>query len=1041
MKKKLLLLLMLLSAIGITNTWAQERTVTGKVTSLDDGQALPGVNVVLKGTTTGTVTDVDGNYSISVNDGNAIIIFSFIGLATEEVVVGARSVIDFQMQSDVTQLSEIVVIGYGEVDKRKLISSVASVDGDAISKMPVASFDQALQGKAAGVQVTTTSGILGSTPKVRIRGINSITSGTDPLYVVDGVPITSGELSAFTGGQTNALSDLNPADIDSYEILKDGAATAIYGSRAANGVILITTKKGVKGKAKINYSNYFGFNEAANRFELLNAEEFIQISNEKFASAGIAPQAFPGPNNEDTDWQDEILRKGAIQNHAFNISGGTEDINYYFSLGYADQEGAVDGNNLTRYSARANVDYKASEWLNAGVKLQVTHQKNTGLNTSSSGLSGNISNTLKAFPNVPIYDENHPTGYNLTSNNQLLGRGNNLQNIALNLTNIRYVIDHNQQETQNLRFLGNAYLEALLPFDIKIRTQIGVDNADTRDFQSWNPIHGDGSPTGSVYRGYYNTFQWNWQNTISWRKTLGDVHSFFVVAGTEYQKTSYDQFTGSGSDFADPFFIEKGLITGSYNTQSSSGFYGEQGFASLFGRLNYDYDNRYLASISVRRDAISQLPEDTRQDTFFGGSLGWNIAQEGFFDVSLINDLKIRGGWAETGNTTFQSNALFPALGTYGPELYGDLTAIRFENVGNPDLKWETTTKLNLGLDFSILNNRISGSIDYFTSETNDLILAAPTPPLLGIPQNSINLNVGKMENKGVEIAISSVNMEVSGFRWTSNFNATFAKNEVTALSNDDADIISVFNIVRVGEPIGAIYGWESAGINPANGNPMYITADGRTIQGNPDDNSYYLYDPNNPTDLTPTTALSQGDKKVIGQSNPKVFGGFTNTFTYKGFDLGLVLTYAFGQKVFNGTRQNGLTNFFNNNLAEIKNRWTPANPNTDVARLSLNNDNFLNYNSSLNSGNAETRWLEDGNYVRVQNISLGYTFPSNVISKLKLEQVRVFAQVQNAHVFTKYKGLDPELNVSRTSNIIAGVDLNTNPLMRTWTIGLNVTF
>ncbi len=1037
--KRLLLLMMLCSTYLIS--FGQDRQVTGKLTD-DKGETVPGVNVVLKGTTTGTISDIDGNYKVSVPTDGGILVFSFIGMETQEIEIGVRSVIDVAMGTDATELSEVVVVGYGVVDKRKLISSVASVDGDVISKMPVMSFEQALQGKAAGVQVTTTSGILGQAPKVRIRGVSSISSGTSPLYVVDGVPINTGELSALPSigsGQTNALTDLNPADIASYEVLKDGAATAIYGSRAANGVILITTKRGKAGKAKIEYNTYVGFNEAANRLEVLNAEEFIQISNEKFASAGIAPQAFPGPNNDDTDWQDEVLRKGAVQSHALSFSGASEKVNYYFSLGYSTQEGATDGNELTRYSTRANIDYNASKWVSMGVKMSVSHQKSLGLNVGSSSLSGNIANALKAFPNVPVLDPNHPTGYNLTEDNNLLGRGNNLQDIALNYTNMRYVIDNNIQETQNLRFLGNAYMELNLPLDIKLRTQVGVDNADTRDCLSMNPIHGDGNPTGFVFRGQYNTFRWNWQNTLSWKKQIADKHSFFAVLGTEYQKTTFDQFTGSGSDFSDPFFITDGLITGSFNTQSSGGFFGQEGFASLFGRINYDYDNRYLLSVSLRRDAISNLPSATREDSFLGASAGWNIAQESFFNVSFIDELKVRAGWAETGNTA--GLALFPALGTYGPDLYGDQTAIKFENVGNPDLRWETTTKMNFGLDFSILKNKLSGSIDYFKSETKDLILNAPTDPTFGIPGNTITLNVGSMENKGLEIALYTSNIEIAGLTWTTSFNATFAQNEVTELSNDNADILSPFNIVRVGESIGSLFGWRSAGVNPANGNPMYYTEDGRTIQGNPDDNSYYLYDENNPTELTPTAALAQSDKVVLGQTNPKVFGGLSNNFSFKGFDLGVQLTYAFGQKVFNGTRQNGLTNFFNNNLAEIKNRWTPANPNTNVPRLSLNNDNFLNVSSSRTSGNAESRWAEDGGYVRLQNVTLGYTLPKSVVSKMNLSRLRVYGQVQNAFVFTNYKGLDPELNVNGTSNIQSGVDLNTNPLSRTWIMGLNVSF
>jgi len=1040
MKKYLQFIVTLLFAFAVSGTWAQERTVSGKVTSVDDGAALPGVNVVVKGTTQGTVTDVDGNYKIAVpSDGT--LVFSFIGFATQEVNVSNRAVIDVQMSSDVTQLGEVVVVGYGEVDKRKLISSVSSVDGAEVSKMPVMSFDQALQGKAAGVQVTTTSGILGSTPKVRIRGINSITSGTSPLYVIDGVPMPSGEQSAFNG-QTNALADLNPKDIESYEVLKDGAATAIYGSRAANGVILITTKTGKAGqKPTVSYDFSYGLNQTANRFDLLNAEDFILISNEKFASAGISPQAFPGENNVDTDWQDEIFRTGRVQQHNLGIRGGSEDIRYFVSLGLSNQEGSITNNSLKRYSARANVDYTANDWLSAGVKLQYSQQTSNGLNTTSGGLSGNIANATKLFPNVPVFDPDHPTGYNLTDDNNALGRGNNLQNIAFNLTNIRYVLDKNIQETVNNRLIGNTYLKVDLPKGVTLKTQIAIDITDTQDFQSQDPVHGDGNPGGFVFRGNYTNTRWNWQNTVGWRTSFADVHNINLVAGTEYQKIEYDWFNASGTEFSDPLFIQNGLISGSFNNQFAGGFYGEEGFASLFSRFNYDYDNRYLLSLSVRQDAVSNLPEANREDVFFGGSLGWNIAREAFFDVPFINDLKIRGSWAQTGNTAF--TGLFPAAGTYGPNLYGSSTALSFEQVGNPDLRWEITNKTNFGVDFTVLDNRIEASVDYFLSETEDLILQRPTDPTLGVPAtptaNRISQNIGALENSGLEVSINSTNLQINDFRWTSSFNISFVKNEVTKLV-DGADILGVFNIIREGEPIGSLYGWESAGVNPANGNPLYNTPDRGIIQGNPDDNSYYLYNPNSPNELTPTTALGEDDKKVLGQTLPEYFGGFTNSFTYKGFDLSVALTYAFGHKIFNGSRQNGLTNFFQNNTVEILNRWTPQNTDTDIPRLSLANDNFLNLNSSINSGNTETRFMEDADYVRVQNVTLGYTLPSSILERVKLKSVRVFFSGQNLHVFTGYKGLDPELNVSRTSNLINGVDLNTNPLNRTYTFGINVT-
>lgn len=1018
----------------VTMSWAQDRTVSGKVTSAEDGSSLPGVNVVVKGTTTGGVTDIDGNYKISVPEQGGVLVFSFIGLQTLEVEIGTRSTIDVQMVSDVKQLSEVVVVGYGEIEARKLTSSVTSVDGDQIASMPVPSFDNALQGKAAGVQVTTTSGLLGQAPKIRIRGVNSISSGTYPLIVVDGVPIETGDFSAGVA-PNNGLADINPADIASFEVLKDGAATAIYGSRAANGVILITTKRGDAGKAKIDFTAYGGVNKVAKRFDVLNAQEFIEISNEKFATAGIAPQAYPGDNNENTDWQDVIFQTGVVQNYNLGISGGSESTKYYVSANYMSQEGAVVNNSIKRYSVRSNLDYTGVEWLDAGIKLQISNQANSGLNTGTNSLSGNVSNALQAFPNIAIYNPNHPTGYNITPDNNAMGQGNNLQGIAFNLPNIQYVLDHNQQVSTTQRVLANGYLQLNLPFDIKLKTQYGLDVANTSDFLSWDPVHGDGNPTGYVYRGNYLTNRWNWQNTLSYNTTINDTHTIGIVIGNEYQKTRYDQAWGDAQGFSDVFFIKEGLISGSFDTPGSGGYVGEGGFQSYFGRLNYDFRNRYLVSLSVRNDALSSLPEANRKGTFLGASAGWNIAEESFFNVSWLDELKIRGSYAETGNTDLSAN-LFPYLGTYGPELYGDLTALSFDNVGNSSLKWETTTKLNAGLDFSLISGKISGSIDWYKNGVKDLVLFAPTPPSLGLPGNGINKNIGSLTNSGIELNLDAEILSVGEFKWNANFNLTSNKNEITALANNDGDVPYTYNILRVGESIGSIYGFVYEGVNSANGNPIYKKADGTLIQGDPDVNTYYVYDPSNPLELSTTAVLEEGDKVVLGNPNPKVFGGFNNTFTFKGFELNVFLNYSFGAKILNVTRQQNLSMNFNNNLAEIKDRWTPANTDTDVPRLSYANSNFLNLN-----GSASSRFLENGDFVRIQNVMLAYNLPQSTISKIGLSKVRVFVQVQNAFVFTNYKGLDPELSFSNTSNIQAGVDYNTNPLMRTITGGINIGF
>jgi TonB-dependent starch-binding outer membrane protein SusC len=1032
MKKILQCIIFLMLTVSSVTTLAQDRTVSGKVTAADDGSTLPGVNVVLKGTTIGASTDTNGRYTLSIPAAGGTLVFSFIGLASQEIEVGQRATIDVTMQLDSKQLSEVVVIGYGTQDKRTLTSAISTVKGADIAAMPVQSFDQALIGKASGVQVTVGTGMVGQAPRVRIRGSNSISSGQSPLYVIDGVPSVSGNQSLVASG--NPLGDINPNDIESVDVLKDGAATAIYGSRAANGVILITTKKGKSGKPAVNFDYQVGVNTIAKRFNLLNADEFIAISNEKFATTNTAPQAFPGPDNVNTNWQDVIFKTGLTQNYNFNISGGSKDVSYYLSAGYMDQQGAVKRNELQRYSMLAKVDYNGVDWLSAGMKLQVTRQVNNNLNTGAGGLSGNVASALKAFPNVPVFDAANPTGYNLTSDGRALGRGNNLLDIASSYTNAQYTTDKNIFRADNYRVLANGYLQANITEGLNIRTQLGTDILINDDFQSWDPFHGDGggSTFGYVYRGSYKIFTWNWQNTLNYKKTFGENHNLAITVGNEYQKRTEDYFFGDGQTFTDPLFVRNGLITGSYLTQTSGGDYDLNGFDSYFGRLNYDYAGKYLIGLSVRNDAISSIPLANRKGTFFGGSAGWVVSNESFFSVSSISQLKIRGSYAEVGNTAIDN---FTYVGSYAPALYGGQSGILFDQVGNPLLKWETSKKLDIGVDLGFLNNRITASIEYYKNSIDGLILDAPTSPTAGIPGNSISKNVGAMENSGFEITIASDNMTKGDFNWSSDVTFTTNKNKVTALVAGQ-DIVNLPSIIRVGEPLGSVYAFEYAGVNSFNGNPLYVRGDGSVVQGNPDDQRYYLYDPANPAAKDATTALGDADLKVVGQYNPKWFGGLNNTVRWKSFDVGVLLTYAGGNKIFNATRQGGFQQEFTNNFKDILNRWTPENPNTDVPRLKYAASTFLNVNS--------TRFVENADYIRLQNVSVGYTFPKRILStfaKGSISSLRLTAQVRNAFVFTKYKGTDPETAGAplAQNNGGVGIDNNTNPLLRTFNFGLNI--
>ncbi len=1040
--KKLFLLGFFLVLACMQAVYAQERTVTGTVTSATDGTSLPGVNVSVKGTSGGTITDADGRYSIAVPGPNATLVFSFVGTVTQEALVGNQQVINVRLRDDVRQLSEVVVVGYGTIDRRDLTGSVTSISGEELANLPAPSFDQQLAGRAAGVQVTQPSGVLGQAPRVRIRGTNTITGGGEPLYVIDNVPVIAGEQSSVAS--TNPLANINPNDIESIEVLKDGAATAIYGSRAANGVVLITTRRGKAGRVNVNYDNFFGVNQVVQRLDLLNADQFVEIANEKFRNAGQPEQAVRrnGDFDVDTDWQDAIFRNGFVQNHNLSFSGGSEMTRYFFSLGFQDQQSALVRNAQDRVAFRSNIEHRFNRWINVGTNVSLSRTQTNGLNAGTNALSGNLIGAARMLPNVPIYDPNHPTGYHLNAAGNALGPGPNLRVIDNNFTNIAFVLDNNIYRANQYRIFGNVFAEATIVEGLSLRSQLATDILLNDDFQSLDPRHGDGQGVGGlVFRQFRPVNRWNWQNTLNINRSFGDDHRLNFVAGTEYQLTTFQHFNAQGRGFSDRFFQQQELISGTFATQLAGGTYVPTGFDSYFGRLNYSLFNRYLFQVTVRNDGISSLAAPNRRGTFPGASIGWRLNEEGFFRntpfLAGFSDFKLRASYAVVGNVDIGA---FPFLGTFGAAQYGTQTGIGFTNVGNPDLRWETSRKTNFGLDMTFLNDRVTVQADYFFNDVDNLVLQAPLPSSLGVPGNAININAGALTNQGVEFRLLTRNVNTENFRWTTDFNYTNVRNRVTSLVNDD-DVIYDYNILRVGEPIGALYGFMYEGVNPANGNPIYRKGDGSLVQGNIATSQYRVYDPNNPGDITQPAILSaSADRVVLGNTNPIWQGGMTNTFSFGGFDIELFLRYAGGHKIMNVTRQETLLNMgFQNNGTEILQRWTEAGQQTNVPRVWQGRENFINLTQATNS-----RFVENADFLRVQNFIVGYRLPQALLSRVGgegIRQIRVFGQVQNALTFTRYSGLDPELNAPATQNANAefGVDRNTNPILRTFTVGINL--
>jgi TonB-linked SusC/RagA family outer membrane protein len=591
MRKKLLLSFAFCLALAY-QVAAQDRTITGKVTSSEDGSALPGATVSIKGQPRGTTTDASGTFSISVN-GNQTLSFSFIGFNKVDLSTGSKSIMNVSLESDAELLNETVVIGYGVQKKSKLTSSIASVSGKDLANLVTPSFDSQLAGRAAGVQVTTGSGIIGQAPRIRIRGTNSITSGGSPLYVVDGVPALSGN-QAGSNVPSNPLGDINPSDIESIEILKDGAATAIYGSRATNGVILITTKKGSRNQPlKVNFDVQYGVTNPVNRFDLLNAEQFVEIANEKVKNAnGTTSPAALDADKTNTDWQNEILKQGTAQNYNMSFSGGMEKTNYYFSLGYNKQEGAVVSNGQSRYNFTTNLDHNFNKYVSVGTKMQAARTENFGLNSGSNALSGNLTGAARMFPNVPVFSSTNPTGFNISPDGAVLGQGANTRNIDNNYTNIAFVLANNKFSNQIGRVLSTNYLQ-ITPFEgLTLKSMIGIDYTDLRSFSSQDPRHGDGrGSNGTLSQTSRNVTRWNWQNTANYIKDFG-LNSLSMTTGLEYQNQKVSSFTASAANFSDRFFQDQNIISGSFSVPTVFGNGVNSGFDSYFGRVQYDYDNK-----------------------------------------------------------------------------------------------------------------------------------------------------------------------------------------------------------------------------------------------------------------------------------------------------------------------------------------------------------------------------------------------------------------------------------------------------------------
>jgi len=1038
--RKLTILLSCLLLIGVGLVNAQSRQITGKVISAEDEQPIIGASVMVKGTTIGTITDVNGNFAISLPANSKVLWFSYVGMKTIEL--DAMNNMIARLETDTKFLDEIIVTGYGIQRKRELTGSIAQVKGDAIANLVTPSFESQLSGRLPGVQISTQTGVLGQTPTINIRGVNSISSGTYPLIVVDGVPIITGNYGAYAATPHNTLADINPADIASIEVLKDGSATAIYGSRAANGVILITTKRGSAGKTKVSLNSFVGSASPVNRYDLLKSSDFIAISNEKFANAGTAvAQAIAGVDADgkpiDTDWQSLVFRDQAVQHETnLSISGATDKNNYYVSLGYTSQEGIAVANSLERFTFRSNIEQKMYDWLKIGTNAGLTKTTIDGMNQGSVSLSGNIFNAIRALPNVSPWDTKDPTGYNIDDiDTRVLGRGTNLRAIDDNLPNLLFVLENNKAVSTSYRAIGNVYLEAKFLNKFTYRPQFSADVLLNDGFQYWDPRHGDGGGRGGyVMQTFQSATRYNVQNVLTYSDIFADDHNFTATLVQESQYQKYFWYQAVAQNISDRFFRHN-IVSGTATTQNVYGSMSENALQSLAARVNYNYKNKYYLQGSIRRDALSSLPTANRVGIFPGGSVGWTLSEESFIkdNVPQIDDLKVRASYASVGNTSIGN---YPYLGLFGSAQYGTQNGISFSQMGNGNLMWETSNKMNVGLDLTMFEGKFSMNVDYYHNDQSNLILAAPTPPSLGVPNNQINKNIGSLYNRGLEISANYTPISTKDLKWDINGTLTMNENKVTKL-NEGQDIPFTYTIVREGESMHTLYGYQYHGVNPANGNPIWVNREDKLVQGNIQNQTYYFYDPAAPTVMTTAnqTTFNVADKKLLGNSVPTFYGSVSSSVTYKGFDLSFMLRFSGGNQIFHRTRSELLTQQFQNNGTEILGRWQSADKPGDgiTPKLWHGRANFINMDN-----NTTSRFIEDGSYIKLDNFRFGYTLPKSVVKAISMESIRVFAQGQNLWTSTKYTGLDPEMTGGTGFN---GVDYNANPIQRVVSVGINVNF
>lgn len=950
--------------------------IQGKIIN-EKNEPLAGASIKEKGTNNGTITDVNGNFALTVINKNAVLVVSYIGYAAKEITVGDQTSISISLALSDSKLNELIVIGYGNQRKADITGSVAVISGKEMESRPNTQFGNLIEGKTAGVQVISASGKPSDGFSIRIRGTSSINSSSEPLYVIDGVPVSD-------------TRSLNPADIESLSILKDASSAAIYGAQGANGVVLITTKKGKAGKAKVQLDAYTGYSSITKKLDLLNADQYKALMKEMGLNTDWSQYT------ANTNWQDKIFQNGSSQNYQLSLSGKTDKTGYYISGGWMKQIGAVRSSQMDRGNFRVNLDQTINNWLKVGTNIAYTRYHDVGLTDNTQVNSGGV--ILGALNTPPVIDV-----YNAD--------GTFTRNPFQDWENPLSFTDGLDRNYYSQRVLGNVFTEINFVPGLKLRTNAGIDNSNSTYHSFKDPYRtSDGRSNKGI--GEYDTWlanYWIIENTLSYTKTI-QKHNFSALGAVVFQKNNWENSAVQRTGFTG---VSVTTPNGGSTVTNATATISAKANQSYLSRVTYDYDNKYLLTANFRADNSSNFGPGHKWGYFPSFSAGWRISQESFFSSRIINDLKLRAGWGIVGNDQIGTYAYLAQVGVTASYPIGGtiLPGTYPASIGNSDLKWEQTQQTNLALDLSVLQSRVNFTAEVYNKKTTDLLLYMPIPNTTGL--GSGIRNVGSVENRGLELTLNTKNF-VRKFQWETDFNISFNRNKILNLVGQQitgAGLSLREDVVlnKQGYPLGMFYGYIADVVDPRTGDLLYLDAKGNSTP--------------NPSAAT--------DRVFIGNPNPDFIYGMTNTFSFKNFSLIVFLQGTKGNDVFNATRiETEAMEGPKNQSTAVLRRWTKVGDITDIPR-----------SGNTNNSRVSTRFVEDGSYLRVKTATVSYNLPKSLLNKIRMSNARLYATGENLFTITRYSGYDPEINYQGGSNIIQGIDYGTYPHSRNLIIGLSVSF